>query len=189
MKGKKLNKNLQYLSELPSVMKDPFVKCSADPADKAFTSIESLITLLKHNALLSVAHSMRLFASPKYKGYNNWELFYQTFQLDLVRMSTAHSHYMAAFYAHNSILALSVEFDNNSKVYLTALLRIWCLKVLLKNASALATSLHLSSAHYKAMQQALNQSYQEIRPQVLNLVECFEYDDNTLNSAIGSFDG
>jgi hypothetical protein len=35
----------------------------------------------------------------------------------------------------------------------------------------------------------LQEEYRNIRPQMLNLIEAFELDDNILLSAIGSYDG
>lgn len=35
----------------------------------------------------------------------------------------------------------------------------------------------------------LQEEYRTIRPQMLNLIEAFELDDNILLSAIGSYDG
>ena len=50
-------------------------------------------------------------------------------------------------------------------------------------------SQYLSPEQFKFVNEALLEEYRIIRPQMLNLVEAFEFDDNILNSSIGTYDG
>jgi len=95
VKGKKLNRNLEYIHDLPVVMKNPMGKCKAD-SKEFFQSVPNLIEVLKQNALLGIANCLNLFSLPKYKKYKNWEKFNQAFQFDLIKMSTSHTYYIAA---------------------------------------------------------------------------------------------
>lgn len=75
MKGKKINKSLSYLNDLPEVVTNFNAKCDAtSPA--YFDDVHNLVILLKRSALLGVANCLALFGNEKYKKYSNWEKFY-----------------------------------------------------------------------------------------------------------------
>ena len=105
VKGKKVHISLAYINDINNTGK--FVA----PTD--FTNIQGLLDILKQNALLNIQSCLELFSSTKYKGYTNWEKFYQTFQLNLIKMATSHSYFIAAFNANYAISTLGVSYDNN----------------------------------------------------------------------------
>ena len=81
VKNKKQQKWLQYIEELTVIMQDAesvFCKATEDDVEY-FNNLDNLDSLLKWNALYSIGNCLKLFADPKYKEYNNWEKFYQTF--------------------------------------------------------------------------------------------------------------
>jgi len=53
----------------------------------------------------------------------------------------------------------------------------------------LVESEYLSGAQMKMLRERKEKLLSEIRPEVIGLVEAFGYPDNTLNSAIGNYDG
>ena len=67
--------------------------------------------------------------------------------------------------------------------------RIYCYDTLLKDGASLAVSQHLTPDHFNMIQDLLFEENRNLRPQMLNLIEAFELDDNVLMSAIGSYDG
>ena len=186
VKGKKVTKHLAYINELTSLNKKLVIE-----GDEAtfFSDTTNLVNILKQNALYSIAHCLALFGNPKYKDYSEWEKFYQTFQIDLVRMATAHSYYISSKFAHNAIHGLGVGYDKNGIVHLKRMLRIFCLNVLLNQASTLAVTHYLTPSHYATLQDLQCKEIAALRPQLLNLIESFDWDDNSLSSDIGCFDG
>lgn len=104
-------------------------------------------------------------------------------------MATQHSYYMAAMFSLAEIKQIGVEIQAQNVSHLKRVLRIFCLNVLLKHSAPLAIIQYLSPAHYLAMQTIFNREINLLRPQILNLAESFEFDDNVICSAIGSYDG
>ena len=188
IKNKPLNKTLSYIEELKTL--DPNVCCAAADGDRVFFSNEqNLVNLLKHSALLAISNCLQMFANPKYKGFSAWEKFYQTFQIDLIRMANQHSYFMAANFALRGILNLGVDYDQNTVAHLKRMLRLFCLNALLKQSAPLAITQYFKPFHFKQIQAQYNQELSDLKPQALNLIECFEFDDNVICSAIGSYDG
>jgi hypothetical protein len=145
--------------------------------------------LMKWNALYWIAQNVLQFADDKYKDFSLWEKFNQVFQVDLVKMATAHSYYMTAVYFHKGIDRLDISTDKSLVRHLKRALRIYCLDSLLKEGSALALNQHLTPEHFRIMYEVVYKEYRDMRPQMLNLVEAFEFDENILLSTIGSYDG
>lgn len=105
-------------------------------------------------------------------------------------MAQAHSLYMTALYFQQGLEKFQSE--STCKVlhqHLRCLLRIYCLHTLTTHGAALASAQYLKPSDFRAAKEALYGEYRAIRPQVLNLIEAFELDDNTMNSAIGNSDG
>ena len=69
------------------------------------------------------------------------------------------------------------------------LFRIFALHSATTQGSALAQSQYLTPEQFRMITELLQEEYRTIRPQMLNLVEAFELDDNIVMSAIGSYDG
>jgi len=97
---------------------------------------------------------------------------------------------MTALYFLNGIHHLEKEgTDKNLIKHLKCLFRIFCLNTITTQGAALAMSQYLSPEQFRQSSEALQQEYRDIRPQMLNLIEAFELDDNVINSNIGMYDG
>lgn len=59
----------------------------------------------------------------------------------------------------------------------------------MKETASLATSQTFTSTQYTQVEQTLHDEIALLVLQALNLIECHEFDDNSLCSTIGSFDG
>lgn len=130
-----------------------------------------------------------LFADPKYNDFSLWEKFYQKFQIDLVKMAVSHSYYMTGFYFYKGIEKLDISTDKVLVKHLHTLFRIYCLDTIIKDGHALGISGHLKPEHFRMIHELVYEEYKTIRPQMLNIIEAFELNDNILNSSIGSYDG
>lgn len=53
----------------------------------------------------------------------------------------------------------------------------------------MAQSQYLTPEHFRMISELLQEEYRNIRPQMLNLIEATELDDNIMVSAIGNYDG
>ena len=88
-----------------------------------------------------------------------------------------------------AISKLDVQTDKTVISHLTRLVRIYCLNVILKHSVFLTLTKHMSPEHLRTAEVVLNGEVKAIRPQLLNLAEACEFDDNSLGSAIGCHDG
>ena len=78
-KGKTLNKNIEYIEDLPTLINErDSITCKATSTEY-FKDEKTLLDLLKWNALYRIANSIRLFADEKYNNFSLWEKFYQKF--------------------------------------------------------------------------------------------------------------
>ena len=154
VKGKKSeNKSLDYIDSLPEVMANKNMKCEGTSLDY-FLNEENLISFLKKNAQHSLLHCLHLYSNKKYKDYNDWEKFYQTFQLDLVKLSQHHTYYMAGMLALNGINNMDVSFDKNVVIHLRRMLRIFCLTTIVTHSAPLGITKFFSPDQYSMLQEA-----------------------------------
>jgi acyl-CoA oxidase len=66
---------------------------------------------------------------------------------------------------------------------------IYGLKSVLEFSAVLVEHGYVTPAHLTAAQDALETLYVAVRPDMLGLIEAFDWDDSTLNSALGRKDG
>ena len=119
-----------------------------------------------------------------------WEKFNERFQIDLIKMAQAHSYYMTGLYFLNAINQLEKDGKcKNLLKHLRVLFRIFALHSVTTQGQALAQSQYLSPEQFRMIHELLQEEYRTIRPQMLNLIEAFELDDNITMSAIGNYDG
>jgi len=119
-----------------------------------------------------------------------WEKFNERFQIDLIKMAQAHSYYMTGLYFLNGINQLEKDGKcKNLLKHLRVLFRIFALHSVTTQGSALAQSQYLSPEQFRMVHELLQEEYRTIRPQMLNLIEAFELDENITLSAIGCYDG
>lgn len=105
-------------------------------------------------------------------------------------MAQAHTYFMTGLYFFNGIALLEKEASCKQMVnHMSTLFRIYCLHSITTQGSALAQSQYMSPAQLRLVSEALHNEYRIIRPQMLNLIEAFELDDNVTVSAIGNYDG
>ena len=104
-------------------------------------------------------------------------------------MATAHSYFITASNASFAISTLGVSYDPKSFEHLRRCLRVFCLNTIMKETASLATSQTFTSTQYTQVEQTLHDEIALLVLQALNLIECHEFDDNSLCSTIGSFDG
>jgi hypothetical protein len=84
--GKSLNKMIDYIMDLKTLMENPGLKCTAARVED-FKDEKFLLEILKWNALLRIGFCLKLFSDPKYNKFSLWEKFNQQFQSDLVKMA------------------------------------------------------------------------------------------------------
>ena len=75
------------------------------------------------------------------------------------------------------------------RAVLFKLLVLYGIEKIISNAHSFFETGVITSQTYQNIQLARERLMSEIRPEALNLVEAFGYDDNTLHSAIGCADG
>jgi hypothetical protein len=97
---------------------------------------------------------------------------------------------MTALYFYNGIQQLEKDSSCKNMVkHMKCLFRIFCLHSLTTQGAALAQSQYLTPEHFRMISELLQEEYRTIRPQMLNLIEASELDDNIMMSAIGNYDG
>ena len=105
-------------------------------------------------------------------------------------MSQCHAYYMTGLYFLNGINQFESQGTCKNLIkHMRVLFRIFCLHSVTTQGAALAQTQYMSPEQFRMVNDLLQEEYRNIRPQMLNLIEAFEMDDNILVSAIGNYDG
>ena len=107
-------------------------------------------------------------------------------QLDAVAVARAFC--VTSVYADFTAEVNSVE-DEALRAALDRLKTLYGLRNLLESTPVLVGSGFLTIEHIDLASEALEDLYLEVRPDALGLIEGFNHDDSSLNSAIGCYDG
>jgi acyl-CoA oxidase len=107
--------------------------------------------------------------------------------LELVEAGTAHS-YLWMYQNFYEKIYLKTK-NERARAVLIKLLLLYGLEKIVERSSSFYEMGVISSSTLKNIQNLREKLLAELRPDALTIVESFEYDDNTLHSAIGAADG
>ena len=105
------------------------------------------------------------------------------YALDLLKVGFAHLYALSAnIYKHSGLKANC----SNLRTHLDNLCILYCLCNVRSDLSGLYECGYLSSGSSLLIEQSVKRMLSELRPQILNLIEAFNYSDNILMSAVGN---
>ena len=107
--------------------------------------------------------------------------------LELVEAGTAHS-YLWMYQNFYEKIYLKTK-NERARAVLIKLLLLYGVEKIVERSSSFYEMGVISSSTLKNIQNLREKLLAELRPDALTIVESFEYDDNTLHSAIGAADG
>ncbi len=107
--------------------------------------------------------------------------------MELVEAGTAHS-YLWMYQNFYEKIYLKTK-NERARAVLIKLLLLYGLEKIVERSSSFYEMGVISSSTLKNIQNLREKLLAELRPDALTIVESFEYDDNTLHSAIGAADG
>ena len=186
-KGKQMNKYLSFLDDLV-ILKQPkqyIPLCQAKTATD-FLNEQLLLNCLKWSALFKTFNALR---NMKNKEISDWKKINKIYQIDLVEMAKSHGYLVTAMYAHRALLKARIDLDKKTNTHVTNLFLLYCIDSLLRDGNSISVSGYFSPKQARMLNEAKQILLLELRPQLLNLVESFQLDDNFLNTTIGNYDG
>ena len=182
-KGKEISDLVEYLGDLEKFTSGK-AKCQATKASDI--NLEELFQIMRAGAayaVLSAASVLREGAKevgPK----ESWDSKAGSELQDAAR---AHIYYYT-FRAFKERIEKEVK-SPQLKVVLEKLCALFALDRVIRYPQSLFESGYLRANQFNLLKKRKAMLLEEIRPEVIGLVDAFGYPDNTLNSAIGSYDG
>lgn len=181
-KGKEVQETVDYLRNLKEILS--IKRCDARKADDF--DIETVLDLVKSNAayMVYVAGSS-LMKGVKSLGFKDgWD---KKAGLSLIEAARAHI-IQFTFRAFLTRINSEVQCPKLKQV----LLNLCCLygvDQILKYPQGVIESSYLEGKQLTMLRERREQLYELIRPYALGLIEGFRYTDNSLKTAIGTYDG
>ena len=176
MEGKQLRGSLSYLNDLTKFSEDKLKKF--EPQE-----ISHLESILKANVLYHVGRVAKYLQADQRSFEEKWNNVYQT---DVVKVAQAHAIYMTATSFTNGLK--TTKMSKGLHANLETLLRIHLSHSVITYADGAILSGFAKAKHLSQTEEYLYEQIAKIRPQLLNLVEAFDYSDNSLNSVIARSD-
>ena len=181
--GKEVPVIVEYLNILQQVVGGQ-LKCNL--TDVQSVTLDALLEVLRANAAYMVfSAGNTLTESAKKRGMKQaWD---QKAGLDLQEAARAHAYYYT-FKAFKDKIAEEVK-SHDLKNVLEKLCALYAVDKLIKYPQGLFESGFIRPEQFKLLKEKKSMLLEEIRPDAIGLVDAFEYPDNTIRSAIGSYDG
>ena len=181
-KGSQVQESVSYLRNLKEILS--IQKCQAKAVDDF--NIDVVFDALKANAAYLVyAAAKSLMEGAKDGSFkDSWD---KTAGIQLVEAARAHTavYTYKAFYdrINDEIKAPAL------KAVMRRLCTLYGIEIILRHPLGLVESEYVAPKQFIILNKRKQALLQEIRPDVIGLVDAFSYPDNTLRSALGQYDG
>nr|Q8HYL8.2 RecName: Full=Peroxisomal acyl-coenzyme A oxidase 1; Short=AOX; AltName: Full=Palmitoyl-CoA oxidase; AltName: Full=Peroxisomal fatty acyl-CoA oxidase; AltName: Full=Straight-chain acyl-CoA oxidase [Phascolarctos cinereus] len=182
--GKLVGGMVSYLNDLPSQRIQP-QQVAAWPAMVDINNPDSLTEAYKHRAARLVEAAARnLQAEMKHR--KSKEIAWNFTSVDLVRASEAHCHYVVVkLFSGN----LSKIDDKPIQAVLTNLCLLYALYGISQNSGDFLQGGILTESQLTQVNQRVKELLTLIRPESAALVDAFDFQDVSLGSVLGRYDG
>jgi len=181
-KGSPLPDNVDYLRNLKEILS--IQKCPAKRASDFDVDV-TLATLQANAAYVIYRAARSILASVKEIGFK--EAWDKKAGINLIEAARAH---MSVYTFKAFIEKINSEVQSPAlKTVMTRLCILYGVQKLLENPIGLMESEYFSSKQITMLRQRKETLLEEIRPDVVGLVDAFAYPDNTLRSVLGVYDG
>jgi len=181
--GKRLPEIVEYLSDLDKVIGGE-AKLKAESVENL--CLTTLLEIMRANAAYLVFSAGNVLMEGAQEGgfKESWD---KKAGLDLQEAARGHIYYYS-FKAFKDKVEREVKAENLKRV-LERLCGLYALDKLVRYPQGLFESGYLNAEQFKLLKKKRNLLLEELRPDAIGLVDAFGYNDNTLRTAIGTYDG
>jgi len=181
--GKRLPEIVDYLKDLDNVISGD-LKLKAENIEGL--CLGTLLEIMKVNAAYLVFNAGNALMEGAQEGgfKESWD---KKAGLDLQEAARGHIYYYS-FKAFKERIEKDVKAENVKKV-LERLCGLYALDKLVRYPQGLFESGYINGEQFKLLKKKRNLLLEELRPDAIGLVDAFGYTDNSLRSAIGTYDG
>eukprot|EP00918_Siedleckia_nematoides_P051310 GHVU01112285.1.p1 GENE.GHVU01112285.1~~GHVU01112285.1.p1 ORF type:complete len:660 (+),score=64.25 GHVU01112285.1:69-2048(+) len=148
-------------------------------------NLKELLEAFRHRAYCCVQNTHKLLKVLEARGKASWEAFNMAGPA-LVRASRAH---VENFVLSTFVDKLEEDMSPAVKAVLTRVAQLYALYVITQNAADFMRDNYLSSDQLSAAEVRMVELLGEIRPDAVALVDSFDFNDRTLGSILGRYDG
>lgn len=176
----KFDSNLRYLNRL----KEPESRVSQASVPEDFLNLDTVNEALQVSLLYRVR---RILEAQKESTASNKDFVNSLYGIDIVKASEDNIRYISFQLFMAKVTGPEIKCPNNRK-NLKLLCLLYGLSQLYRDSSACFESGYFNADQKPStlILEAIKIINNELRPQILNILECYEIDDCILNSAIGN---
>lgn len=181
-KGSQLQDNVEYLKDLTEILS--VKRCTIKKATEL--DLDTILDMLKANAAVHIYQAGQALLKGAKSGSfkDSWD---KNAGIPLIEAARAH---MSIFTYRSFYEKINNEAKSPAlKVVLQRLCMLYGIEKLLLHPLGILESEYISPKQIVLLKEKKNVLMEQIRPDVLGLVDAFAYPDNTLKSALGLYDG
>ena len=178
----KLDSNLSYLNDLG---KDSFPKCTAS-APEHFLNLDILEEALRVNQLHKLKQVMKKMHD---SNVSKKDFVNSVAAIDIVRVAEAHIRLVSFIIFKNKVLSGAIKCKNLKKILTNVCLLYGLWQLNQDPRSCYEAAYFTNSRSSEFVLEAMKFVCKELRPQMLNVIESFDFPEMLLSSAIGNYYG
>lgn len=177
MQGQPLKGSLSYINDMTNFQGKKLKNFNPD-------NFEHLQNILKAHVLYHIMRVGKYFQMDQSSFGEKWNKLYQ---VDLVKAAQGHAVYITAISFLEGLRSQNIS--DPLKKHLECLCKVHFAHSVINYADGAILAGFIKGKHLSQTEEFMYKKIEEIRPQLLNIVEAFSYPDQTLNSIIGSTTG
>lgn len=177
LQGKQLQGSLSYINDMLTFDSKKIKKFSPEDMDQ-------LESILKAHALYHIARVGKYLQLDQSSFEDKWN---KQFQVDIVKVAHAHAVYVTASSFVEAVKQR--EMSDALRKHLTCLCQIHLAHSVITYADGAILSGFAKAKHLVQTEDFMYDKIEEIRPQLLNIVEALDYPEGSINSIIGKTEG
>lgn len=178
LRGKQLTGSFAYINDIMAFHGRKLKKFDPEHMDQ-------LLSILQAHSLYNISRVGKYMQSDQSIGFEEkWNKHYQA---DLVKVAHAHAVYLTASSFVNALKERKIS--DSLKKHLTVLCKIHLAHSIITYADGAILGGYIKGKHLSQIEEFMYDKIEEIRPQLLNLVEAVGYPDGAIGSIIGSTEG
>jgi acyl-CoA oxidase len=182
--GRPTPATLSYLKDYPRILLE---RSRANTWEELTDPNEQIKALTHCHTRLLAKLVLNLEESSKThpKGYEGAKFDYM---IDIVKVSRVYCYTIIIKSANEGLESIK---STNSKIYpiLRILINLFFSNFIIKYSGEFLLDNYFNSNHIKIFELNIKNCLKKIRPDAIGLVDAWEFSDNTLNSALGRYDG
>ena len=181
-KKQSIPEDFEYLHSATQLLSE---KCHAENESEV-SSIDTLRKLLIVNVFYLLKHCEQIMIENYKAGKSNKETIDKKIGIFLVEAARAHSIFFTFKCFSDDLRKIQ---DENIRTIMTNLCKLYAIHEILEKPLSIIESCYLKNVQIKLLQRVKEKIFIDIRPYALVLVDAILFSDNTLRSALGTYNG